>query len=90
MDNFRQLMEQSELIADAIIKRMSPVSDDLSTNEAEKLYGQQWLRQAVESGKVRGMRMGAGRNSKVIYSRHELDCLRYSQRQKARLILEEK
>lgn len=83
-------MEQSELIADAIIKRMSPVSDDLSTNEAERLYGTQWLRQAVESGKVRGTRLGTGRNSKVIYSRHELDCLRYEQREKARLILETK
>lgn len=86
MDNFRQLLEQTELIADAIIKRMNPVDDDLSTNQAERMYGTGWLHSMVEQGKIRGIRIGSGRNSRVIFSRHELDTLRFMERQQARLI----
>ena len=43
----RDLMEQAEtfsnLVADAILKRTSPVRDDLSEREAKQAYGTRWL-----------------------------------------------
>ena len=80
-------MEQAEtfsnLIADAILKRTSPVKDDMSEREAKAAYGTRWLRRVKEEGLAESHRIGG----KVIYSRHQLDCIRAAERQHARLII---
>lgn len=87
METVRSLMEQAEafsnLVADAIIKRTSPVKDDLSERQAQAAYGSKWLRKVKESGLAEYHRIGG----KVIYSRHQLDCIREAERQQARLII---
>ena len=87
METVRSLMEQAEafsnLVADAIIKRTSPVKDDLSERQAQAAYGTRWLRKVRESGLAECHRIGG----KLIYSRHLLDCIREAERQQARLII---
>ena len=87
METVRSLMEQAEtfsnLIADAILKRTSPVKDDMSEREAKAAYGTRWLRRVKEEGLAESHRIGG----KVIYSRHQLDCIRAAERQHARLII---
>lgn len=86
MESVRTLMEQAEtfsnLVADAIIKRTCPVKDDLSEREAKAAYGTRWLRSMKEKGLAKYNRIGG----KVIYSRHQLDCLRAAEREQTRMI----
>lgn len=74
--DYQFVLTLSELVADAIVKRTNPVQDEISRNQADKLYGAAWMRRAVESGKVKGVRRGSGKTSKIVYSRHQLNCLR--------------
>lgn len=87
METIRDLMEQAEtfsnLVADAILKRTNPVKDDLSEREAKAAYGTRWLRRMREEGLAESHRIGG----KVVYSRHQLDCLRAAERQHAQLII---
>lgn len=89
METIRSLMEQAEtfsnLVADAILKRTSPVKDDMSEREAKAAYGTRWLRQKREEGLADAHRIGG----RMIYSRHQLDCLRAAERQHAKLLLKE-
>ena len=80
----------SNLIADAIIAKTTPAADDLSRSEAERLFGYSTIARWTKEGKVSTHRSGAGRNSTITYSRHELDCLRAAERTPAYLVLETK
>lgn len=62
----------AELVADAIIRRTQPMRDDISTNEAHKIYGRQWLETMVRNGQVHPHPQG----NRMIYSRYELDTAR--------------
>ncbi len=81
----RSYEELSTLIADAILRRTSPVSDELSENEAQRLYGARWLNRMRDSGLAEFRRSG----NKKIYSRHRLDCLKAGEAEHARLILKD-
>ncbi len=89
METVRSLMEDamtfSNLVADAILKRTAPVKDDMSEREAKAAYGTRWLRQMREAGLADAHRIGG----RMIYSRHQLDCLRAAERQHAKLLLKE-
>lgn len=80
---YNDLLTMTDLIADAVVKKVYPVQDDLSTREAYKAYGRVWIEEKVMEGKVRGRRVGG----KVIYSRHELDTLRAVERSQGKAIL---
>lgn len=75
----------SNLIADSILRKTSPVSDEISENEAQKAYGTRWLNRMRDSGLAGYTRVG----NRKIYSRHRLDCLKAAEREQARLILKE-
>lgn len=79
----KQYAELSELIADAILRRTSPVSDELSESEAKKAYGTRWLNRMRDEGLAQFQRKG----NKKIFSRHQLDCLLSAEKEHARLIL---
>lgn len=84
--SIRDLMLQAEtfstLVADAIIRKTSPVKDDISERQAQAAYGTRWLRQMRELGLAEHHRVGG----KVVYSRHQLDCLRAAERQHMQII----
>lgn len=73
----------SKLIADAILKQTSPVKDDISERQAGEAYGWGWLRRMKEAGLADGHRIGG----KMVYSRHQLDCLRAAERRHATLLI---
>lgn len=87
METIRELVEQAEmfsnLVADAILRRTAPVHDDLSEREAKAAYGTRWLSKAKAAGLAQSHRIGG----KIIYSRHQLDCIRAAERQQAKLII---
>lgn len=89
METIRSLMEDamtfSNLVADAILKRTAPVKDDMSEREAKAAYGTRWLRQMREAGLADAHRIGG----RMIYSRHQLDCLRAAERQHTKLLIKE-
>lgn len=76
-------IEFSELVADAIIARVFPVKDDISEREAKASYGARWLDRMKKSGLAESYRIGG----KIIYSRHQLDCLRLVERTRAQLLM---
>lgn len=65
----------STLIADAIIKKTAPASDELSEREASKLYGYGWVTRMRDSGMAK-VQYTKGKN---IYSRHQLNCLKMAE-----------
>ena len=79
LSNYKEI---SELIADAIIKRVWPCQDDLSESQAKKAYGDRWIRYYKERGLADWHRVGG----RILYSRHHLDSLRAAEREHARLI----
>lgn len=72
----------SEIVADAIIKKTAPVKDDLSERQAREAYGSRWLSRVSKSGLAECHRIGG----KVVYSRHQLDCIRLAERQQASIL----
>lgn len=79
----RDYAQLSELIADAILRRTSPVSDEISESEAQKAYGTRWLNRMRDGGLAEYSRCG----NKKLYSRHQLDCLKAAERESARLVM---
>lgn len=86
METVRDMMEMAEtlsvLVADAILKRVSPVSDDISERQARLAYGSRWLRERKAEGLIEASRIGG----KTVYSRHRLDCLRAAERRMAEIV----
>lgn len=81
---FQNLTTMTELIADAVVKRVYPLKDELSTREAYATYGRAWVMKMEEEGRIRGRRVGG----KVVFSRHSLDCLLAVELSEARAITE--
>lgn len=71
----------SDLIADAIIKKVMPVKDDISENQAKKAYGDRWIRKMKKYGLAKESHIGG----RIIYSRTHLDALRIAEREHAKL-----
>lgn len=78
-----ELAEYSDIIADAILKKTAPVKDDITESQARQCYGARWLKRMKDDGLAEWHRVGG----RVLYSRHQLDCLRAAERQRSRLII---
>ena len=78
----KRLMFISEMAADVIIRRCIPMEDELSENQARRLYGDKWLRKKKREGLAHWQRKGI----KSVYSRAELDKLRAQEREPARIL----
>lgn len=83
-EGMRIYEEMSGLIADAIIRRLHPVQDDISENQALKEYGEKWIKRMKREGLAEYRKVG----NRNIFSRHQLDCLREAERQHARLLFD--
>ena len=81
-EGMRLYEEMSGLIADAIIRRLHPVRDDISENQALKEYGEKWLKRMKREGLAEYRKVG----NRNVFSRHQLDCLREAERLHARLV----
>ena len=85
MESVQDIMAQlelcSNLIADAIIRKTLPCEDDISENQAKKAYGDRWIRKMKRYGLAKSNRVGG----RILYSRHQLNCLREAEREHAKI-----
>ena len=86
MESVKTIMQEletcSNLIAGAIIKKAAPIDDDITENAARKAYGDKWLRKMKRDGLAKYTRVGR----RILYSRHQLDCLLEAEREHAKLV----
>lgn len=87
-DEIRAIIEgcQSSLEA-SVVAALMPAKDEISASQAYKEFGVLWVKNQVERGKITGTRLGPSKNSKIIYSRKQLICLRDSEKMAATLCL---
>lgn len=87
MESIRDIMTQlescSNLIADAIIRKTLPCEDDISEHQAKKAYGVRWIIKMRKYGLADAHRVGG----RILYSRHQLNCLREAERQHDEIFL---
>lgn len=69
---FHDILSAADLLAAAIVHRMSPEDDNISQTQAHKEYGRRRVEQWVKAGLVKGVRSGPSANSKIMYSRFEI------------------
>ena len=65
-----------DLIADAIVKKTCPVMDDISENQAIERYGSKWIKLYKERKGITPHRIG----KRIVFSIHELNCLKVAER----------
>ena len=75
------MLTASDVLAAAIVKRMSPSDDEITTRKAYAQYGKGWIDEATDKGLLHPRRKGHAKNSAVMYSRHEILSLIESERQ---------
>lgn len=87
METVRDIMAQlescSNLIADAIIRKTMPCEDDITEHQAKKAYGVRWIVKMRKYGLADAHRVGG----RILYSRHQLNCLREAERQHDEIFL---
>ena len=68
-----------EIIANAVSQGIreyeAAKNGELSYRQGVKIYGQ-WFVNAVDKGHIRGLRRGAGKNSKITYQVKDIEALR--------------
>jgi hypothetical protein len=69
---FHDILSAADLLAAAIVHRMSPEDDRISQTQAHKKYGRRRVEQWVKAGLVKGVRSGSSANSKIMYSLFEI------------------
>lgn len=75
-DLFREIMDFSDVIAAAVVKRQKPSSDQISKRQAYEEYGRPLIDgNTAPKGVLRPIRMGKAKNSPVYYSRMEIAAL---------------
>lgn len=69
-----------------VLERLGEDSGEVSYNKASHTYGT-WFEQAVESGNLKPIRKGEGRNGKIIFRRADILALRAAQSRPAELVM---
>ena len=80
MDLFRlkqEIMASAQLGAAAILKMEKPLSDELTTRQAQAFVGRRWFDRNKEH--LTGRRKGKSSNSAIVYSRLEIMALKRAQ-----------
>lgn len=75
------LMNMADLVACAIVKRQKPMADLVSRTALGKEFGRVWVEKNEAQGLLTGKRSGAGKNSKILFSRLQAMALCEAERQ---------
>ena len=84
------IIESSEFAAMQIIKEMYPDMDNISFSVAAKLAGingRRWLENHIARGNIHPIRRGATKNSKLTFSRIEIQALKKAEELRAQSVL---
>lgn len=74
------LMEFAILVALAVVAVQGKKEDDISENEARKMYGRQWIADRTQRGMLKFTRNGATERSAKVYSRLEIEALKLTEK----------
>lgn len=80
------LMRVAAVAADAVVARLYPQLDELSKRDAEELHGRRWLDFHIKAGDIAPHRKGHAKNSKMVFSRMEINALWEAERARARVL----
>lgn len=80
-DVMADVIVYADIIAAAVVKRMSPADDDIKQCQAYDIYGRKWIDDAVAKGLLHRRRKGHAKNSPVMYSKLEIAALIESEKQ---------
>lgn len=69
---FQEILASADILAAALVKRMNPGNDEISQRQAWSEFGRRRIDNMVGEGLLRPKRIGAARNSRVMYSRLEI------------------
>lgn len=75
------LMNMADVIACALIKRQKPMADLVSRTALCREFGRAWVEKRETEGLLVGRRSGAGKNSKILFSRLQAVALLEAERQ---------
>lgn len=77
----KKIMEDAIIIAYAIAAIQGRETDDISANEAYKIYDRGWIIDRTRRGMLHFNRKGAAEKSAKIYSRFEIESLKRAEKQ---------
>lgn len=83
LDIIDEVPEISALIALELKRLSSPTEDEVSTNEAHRIYGRRWVERFTKLGELHPLYRG----NKRVYSRSELERVRAKDTISARLLV---
>ena len=66
----------ADMVAARLEKRLYPAKDEITVRTAWGTYGRRWIETHRQSGKLKGHRKGAYRNSPIMLSRVDIEALR--------------
>lgn len=76
----QEMLSASDILASAIVAKMSPADDEITTRQAYADYGKGWIEKNVVAGHLHRRRKGTAPNSPVMYSKHEIVTLLRAER----------
>lgn len=74
------IMEDAMLVAYAVVAIQGRVEDEVSANEAYRLYDRGWVKDRTERGLLKFSRKGKTDKSARIYSRFEIEALKRAEK----------
>lgn len=81
------ILREVELISATLVSILNPKADEISQREAGREFGVRWILVNTENGNLSYRTNGTGPNSKKIYSRKQIACLRAAEVEAANAIL---
>lgn len=76
----QNLLVAASLIAVAVAKELTPVSDELTARKAYAIYGKPWIEEQRRRGLLTTRRKGKARNSPLLFSKLEIEALLEAER----------
>lgn len=74
------MIDCAELGAANLMKSLKPKSDDLTKNEAYRIFGEGWVKNCLKKDLIQGERKGPAKNSPIYFSRVQLLAVRNAQK----------
>ena len=75
-----EMLSASDILASAIVAKISPTDDEITTRQAYAHYGKGWIERNVKAGLLHRRRKGSAPNSPAMYSKHEILTLLQAER----------
>ena len=82
----QRYFELFDVSATALLRQINPSFDELSQKQAYEFAGREWIKYHVNKGTLKPFRKGMGKNSKILFSRLEIQTLKMAENDISKLI----